>query len=155
MGDDITFAYLAGVIDSDGFISAHRHKRQGLVYCAPLIGISGTSPEPHELAQSIWGGSFFAYTPKNPAHRVQYQWQAVGVRAAVAVRDIERFLRSKTRQASIAMQMWEMIDGGMHRTDRQLFDLAARLSDLNFRNPPKKPIPYRLQVREFPERGAA
>lgn len=150
-----TFAYLAGVIDSDGFISAHRHKRQGVVYCAPLIGISGTSSEPHELAQSIWGGSFFAYTPKNPAHRVQYQWQAVGVRAATAIRDIEPFLLSKTRQASIALHMWKKISEGMHRTDPWLLEIAAGLSDLNFRNPPKKPIPHRLQVREFPERAAA
>ena len=150
-----TLAYLAGVIDSDGFISAHRKKRGDLTYTAPLIGISGTSPEPYELAYSVWGGSLFTYAPKNPQHRLQFQWQAVGVRAANAIRDIEPYLRSKSRQASIAIEMWKMIDGGVHRTDSRLFDMASQLSDLNLRNPPLKPIPPELQIRQFPPGASA
>lgn len=138
MKTDILCAYFAGVIDSDGFISAHRRKHLDRVYCAPLIGISGTSPEPHQLAQSIWGGSFFPYTPKNPAHRVQYQWQATGKSAAIAIHDIQPYLLTKGQQATIALEMWSLISAGMHRTDLTLFAMSAELSSLNLRNPPLK-----------------
>lgn len=154
---ETTLAYLAGVIDSDGFISAHRKKHAGRIYCSPLIGISGTDPEPHELAKSVWGGSFFTYRPRNPRHRLQFQWQAVGVKAATAIAQIQPYLRTKRLQASIALEIWAMIESGTHRTDPRLLAMAERLSAMNLRNPPlkqmtgKKPIPEDLMVRQFPD----
>lgn len=139
MSDIATLAYLAGIIDADGFVSAHRRKRKGVIYCAPLIGIAGTDPEPHLLAESIWGGSLFEYRPKNPAHRVQFQWQAVGKRAATALGQIEPYLRTKRRQAAIALEMWELIAAGLHRTSPRLVEMGAQLSRMNMRNPPLKP----------------
>ena len=135
---DLKIAYLAGIIDADGFISAHRRKRGDAVYCSPLIGISGTSSEPHLLAQSFWGGSFFSYVPKNPSHREQFQWQAVGGRAAAAITAIRPHLLTKCRQADIALEMWRLIDCGVHRTDIRLLEMGAALSQMNLRRPPLK-----------------
>ena len=92
----LNFAYLAGIIDADGFISAHkaRKMKDERIYCAHLIGISGTNSEPHELARSLWGGSLFTYRPKNPNHQIQHMWQAVGRAAFVAMKDIRPFIRA-------------------------------------------------------------
>lgn len=155
MRDELLIAYMAGVIDADGFISAHKKRHGSKVYYGPLIGISGTSPEPHERAHALWGGSFFTYRPKNRAHRVQFQWQAVGKRAAIAIAAIRPHLLTKIAQADLALEMWRMIDAGAHRTDARLADMAHRLSAMNIRMPPRKqtgkaPIPPDLMVRQFP-----
>lgn len=156
MSADLSIAYLAGIIDADGFISAHRKRHRDKVYCGPLIGIAGTSPEAHLLAKETWGGSFFEYIPKNPQHRRQYQWQSVGKVAARAIHDLQPHLRIKCFQAQLAAEMWNLITAGVHRTDERLRDIADRLCAANLRNPPlkqmtrKAPIPPDLMVRQFP-----
>lgn len=153
----LTLAYLAGMIDADGFISAHKRNHNGRIYCGPLIGIAGTDPAPHQLAHSVWGGSLTAYTPKNPKHRLQHQWQCVGLRAATAIKDILPYLLTKRRQAEIAIEMWEMIDAGMHRTDDRLLAMATEISSMNLRKPPTafRPtdamIPPDLMIRQWPK----
>lgn len=77
-------AYMAGMIDGDGYISITRSVRNGKEYFAPQVGIGGTRREPHDLAASIWGGKVSIYKPKNPNHRMQFQWSRVG-ESAVAV----------------------------------------------------------------------
>lgn len=112
MADDLTLAYLAGVIDSDGYISIVRSERKGAVYHGPQIGISGTRRQPHDLAASIWGGSVSLYHPKNPLHRGQFQWSRQGAVAATAIEAILPFLRIKEDQALLALEVWENIENG-------------------------------------------
>lgn len=107
MIDPTILAYLAGVIDSDGYITASSSVRKGKVYCAPRVGISGTRREPHDLAARIWGGSVRPYEPTGDRahHRTQYQWVAEGDRAADVLVAILPFLRIKARQAVLALEL--------------------------------------------------
>ena len=107
-----TLAYLAGVIDSDGYISIHRSCRAGKLYHAPIIGISGTRTQPHELAQSIWGGKIHCYVPKNPRHRPQYQWLRQGIAAPPIIEALLPYLRVKAEQASLALELAEDVQWG-------------------------------------------
>ena len=63
MTDQTTLAYLAGMIDGDGYISITRSVRNGNEYFGPQVGIAGTRREPHDLAASIWGGVVSTYKP--------------------------------------------------------------------------------------------
>ncbi len=108
----LTLAYLAGVIDSDGYISIVRSERNGSLYHAPQIGISGTRRQPHDLAASIWGGAVSLYHPKNPAHRGQYQWSRQGAVAATAIEAVLPFLRIKGDHALLALDLWQNIEDG-------------------------------------------
>ncbi|MEU1078215.1 hypothetical protein ABZ404_37125 [Streptomyces sp. NPDC005878] len=108
----LTLAYLAGVIDSDGFISINRSTRKGRLYFGAVIGISGTRPQPHELAASLWGGQIYCYQPKNPRHRAQYQWSRQGEGAVAAILAIQPYLRIKQEQARIALEAQEHISEG-------------------------------------------
>jgi hypothetical protein len=102
-------AYLAGVIDSDGYISTQRSLHSGRLYSAARVGIAGTRRQPHDLAASLFGGSVSRYEPKDPRHRAQYQWSRSGVGAATVIAAVLPYLRVKRRQAELALQLQEMV----------------------------------------------
>ena len=109
---DTTLAYLAGMIDADGYISITRSKRGKYLYFAPQVGIAGTRREPHDLASSIWGGCVSRYVPKNAAHRPQFQWSRVGRAATEVIEAIYPFLLVKREHAELALSLWEHLEDG-------------------------------------------
>lgn len=112
MSDELTLAYLAGVIDSDGYITIHRSQHGGRLYHAARVGIAGTRPQPHELASSIWGGRVSLHTPRNPRHRPQYQWSRTGRPAIPIIEAVLPHLRVKVDQAYLALALEEHIEFG-------------------------------------------
>lgn len=110
--DPLVIAYLAGVIDSDGYITIHRSTRGGSTYYAAKIGISGTRREPHDLAASIWGGKVSRYVPRNASHRPQYQWSRTGDPAIFPIEAVSPYLRVKNEQAHIALMLQEHVQAG-------------------------------------------
>jgi hypothetical protein len=109
MVEPTTLAYLAGMIDGDGYITINRSVRKGYVYHAPQVGIAGTRREPHDLAASIWGGKVTCFTPRNPAHRPQFQWTRQGEAAAEIIRAIAPYLLVKAEHAWLALHLWEHV----------------------------------------------
>ena len=110
--DPLVLAYMAGVIDSDGFITINRSTRKGRTYFGAVIGVSGTRRQPHDLAASLWGGTVWLYTPKDPTHRGQYQWSRQGAAAALAIVDVMPYLRVKVEQAELALELNEHVAEG-------------------------------------------
>lgn len=110
-----TLAYLAGVIDSDGYIRIHRTKKTSkgcsrpAVYFSALVGISGTRRQPHDLAMSVFGGAVHSYRPKNPAHREQFQWVAWGNDSVEVLKAIRPLLLIKTQQADLALELQALV----------------------------------------------
>jgi hypothetical protein len=109
MVEPTTLAYLAGMIDGDGYITINRSVRKGKVYHAPQIGIAGTRREPHDLAASIWGGTVGCFLPANAAHRPQFQWSRQGEVAAEIIRALEPYLLVKVEHAWLALRLWDHI----------------------------------------------
>jgi hypothetical protein len=107
-----TLAYLAGMIDGDGYITINRSVRAGKVYHAPQVGIAGTRREPHDLAASLWGGTVSCYAPANPGHRHQFQWSRQGGVAARIIELLEPYLLIKREHAWLALQLWEHLEEG-------------------------------------------
>jgi hypothetical protein len=110
--DELELAYLAGVIDSDGFITIQRTVHNGRLYHGARIGITETRPQPHHLASSLWGGRVSLHTPKNPRHRPFYQWSRTGWPAVPAIEAVAPYLRIKGDQAALALQLQEHIAFG-------------------------------------------
>lgn len=109
---DTDLAYLAGMIDGDGYITINRSQRGKYLYHAPQIGIAGTRREPHDLAASFWGGKVRAYVPHNSTHRPQFQWSRQGSSAAEVIAAIQPYLRIKSDHAALALELWEHIELG-------------------------------------------
>lgn len=112
--DPITLAYLAGMIDGDGYITITRGHHKGKLYHAPQIGIAGTRREPHDLAASIWGGTVSCYEPKIAGHRPQFQWSRTGAVAAAAIEAIQPYLRIKCDHADLALELWGHLEDGRY-----------------------------------------
>lgn len=113
-----TLAYLAGMIDADGYITIHRSSRQRQgVYHAPQIGIAGTRREPHDLAASIWGGNVGFYQPADPRHLGQYQWSRQGAAAVPVIEAVRPYLLIKRAQADLALDLWMHLEEGRGTTD--------------------------------------
>jgi hypothetical protein len=112
LADATVLAYLAGVIDSDGYITVHRSVRNGKAYYAARIGVTGTRREPHDLAASLWGGTVCLYQPKTPGHRTQFQWSRTGDPAVGPIVDVQPYLRIKQEQARIALEAQEHVISG-------------------------------------------
>lgn len=110
--DPLTLAYLAGVIDSDGYITIHRSTRSGRHYYAARIGVAGTRRQPHDLAASLWGGTVGRYEPRDPRHRSQYQWSRTGGPAVAAILAVLPYLRVKVPQALLALDVQEHVLAG-------------------------------------------
>lgn len=114
---DTDLAYLAGVLDSDGFISIQRttkncHRgafRWTATYFQARVGIAGTRREPHDFAAARFGGSIHAHTPKNPADRVQFQWVASGRMAAAVILAVRPFLLIKGEQADLTLELQALV----------------------------------------------
>jgi hypothetical protein len=102
-------AYLAGVIDSDGYISTTRGEHSGVMYSGAKVGISGTRRQPHDLAASLFGGKVYRYEPKNPRYRTQYQWTRSGMAAATVIEAVLPYLRIKREQARLALHLQEQV----------------------------------------------
>ena len=107
--DPLTLAYLAGVIDSDGYITITRASRKGKLYFAASVGITGTRRQPHDLAASVWGGNVYQHVPKNPRHRTQFVWCRQGETAAGIITDVLPFLRVKEDHAWLALECQELV----------------------------------------------
>lgn len=105
-------AYIAGMIDGDGYITINRSVRKGRAYHYPQVGIAGTRREPHDFAASIWGGSVNAYVPRNTAHRPQFQWTRQGASAIAVIEAIAPYLRVKVDQAFLALDLWQHLCDG-------------------------------------------
>lgn len=104
-----TLAYLAGMIDGDGYISVTRSVRDGKEYFGAQVGIAGTRREPHDLAASIWGGKVSCHRPKNPLHRPQFQWSRVGASAVVVIEAIIPYLLVKQDHACLALDLHDCV----------------------------------------------
>lgn len=63
--------------------------------------------QPHDLASSLWGGAVSEYQPRNPRHRLQYQWSRQSAAAAMVIAQVEPLLRIKGDQAAIALELFE------------------------------------------------
>lgn len=128
--------YLAGMIDGDGYISINRCVRKGIIYHAPVIGISGTRREPHDLAAELWGGNVWTHTPANRRHRSVFLWARQGDGAIPAITAVMPYLLIKKRNAEIALELHEDI-------------LDGRAPDpYPWHNAGYSPIPYREKLRE-------
>lgn len=110
--DPLILAYLAGMIDADGYITVQRSTHKSGLYYGAKVGISGTRREPHDLAASLWGGAVGCYRPKIDTHLPQFQWSRSGRAAGMIILELLPYLRIKQEQARVALELDLHVDEG-------------------------------------------
>lgn len=107
MIEPTTLAYLAGVIDSDGYVTATRSTRKGATYYGAQVGITGSRSEPHDLAAETFGGKVTAHSPggNRSHHLTQFHWQIGGVKAVPIIEALLPYLRIKNDRALLVLEL--------------------------------------------------
>lgn len=105
-------AYLAGIVDADGYVTATMSTRRGTTYFGAQVGVTGSRREPHDLAASIFGGKVSAHSPGRGRehHRTQFHWQLGGRRAVPAITAVLPYLRIKHVRAELVLDLQEQVD---------------------------------------------
>lgn len=104
---DTDIAYLAGMIDADGYVTATSSQRGSRWYFGAQVGITGSRREPHDLASALFGGKVLEHEPtgERTHHRVQYHWQRGGKTAVPVIEAVLPYLRVKAVQAQLALDL--------------------------------------------------
>lgn len=107
-----TLAYLAGIIDADGYVTATKSIRNGHAYYGAQVGITGSRREPHDLAAETFGGKVSAHSPggQRSHHLTQFHWQLGGSQVAPIVTALLPYLRIKRTRAILVLDLQEQID---------------------------------------------
>ena len=103
-------AYLAGVLDSDGFITIRKHvgnpEFPSSVTFSECVGVGQTSDAAVMLFAERWGGNVKIRTrPTEGDWRPMYYWVITNKKAAQCVRDLRPWLRVKARQADLVLAL--------------------------------------------------
>jgi len=139
MNNKLVYAYFAGAIDADGFITIGRLKRtvgkrygSHPIYYIAKMGFIGTSGRKvHDLLKKHFGGSIYSYTPKNKNHKKTETWYADGKNAEKALVAIMPYLRYKGKQAVMALKLIRMIRSDwikIKKTQKPPYRVPAALS---------------------------
>lgn len=106
--DDLTCAYLAGVMDSDGWFTIKRHAanakyRESFTY-SEFAGCGQTRPEAVELLRAAFGGTIRLRGRKTTGDwRPMYYWVVGNRMAADAASTLRPHLRIKAEQADLVI----------------------------------------------------
>lgn len=108
---DTDLAYLAGVVDADGYVTATMSIRKRATYFGAQIGITGSDPAPHQLASELFGGKVNVHRPtRNPRHKEQHHWQLGGTRAVGPIEALLPHLRIKRERAELVLALQADLD---------------------------------------------
>src|SRR6266566_4252715 len=113
---DTLYAYLAGAIDADGFItisrstpSSTRKDGRRSVYYTTKVGLSEISPVIPDWLYQTFGGWRGIHQPPNPQHKVWYVWQVTNAKVGVVLQLLLPYLRLKRGQAELVLQFVELM----------------------------------------------
>lgn len=118
-------AYLAGIVDADGYVTASMTTRKGRTYFAAQVGVTGSCREPHDLAAELFGGNVSAHRPTGGRehHKLQFHWQLSGRGAVPVITALLPFLRVKQLRAQLVLELQNTVNE--YRACRYLFGDSA------------------------------
>ena len=105
---ETTYAYLAGIIDVDGYILIRRVVIGPERRYIPVIGISENSPTIPDLFQSVFPATRQQFQPKLPKQRPVYWWEAHFTHVATPLRCLMPYLRIKQPQAKLTLSLLDL-----------------------------------------------
>lgn len=104
----LTAAYLAGLIDGEGYIGLENHRGVGGAKYKPVLKIAMTHKPIILWLQQSFGGSFVTRVrnghPLYPNHRDLHYWGIGGKNIEPVIRKVIPYLKVKRRQAEIVLE---------------------------------------------------
>lgn len=157
-----TYAYIAGVIDSDGYISIGRKtsryvKKDGTrsIYYEVRVGLGQTNEMIPDFVRSVFPGYRGSHQPKNPLHKRWYIWQAFNEKSRLPLQKLLPFLMLKKKQAAAALKMLDLMDKqnagrfmAIRLTAKQEAERLALYREVSHLNAPRNRRKHLLETPE-------
>jgi len=143
VSDQLVFSYLAGAIDSDGFITVTQSLRtkgkrytHAPTYYHPRIGFTSTDLTVPILFKETFGGGLSTHRPKNTKHKHVHIWAVGTADAGRVAKALLPHLRMKIRQAELIIDLCKIIEV-QHQQQKAT------------QKPPYRITPEQLSIREM------
>jgi hypothetical protein len=99
-------AYLAGIIDGEGCITAFKNKGKKTVN--PEFRIQMTDRNPIDLFSEYFGGNVSTHIPKEVKHKISYVYHTTGKKTHEILKLVTPYLKVKKSQAKMAMEIYNL-----------------------------------------------
>ena len=135
--NETEIAYIAGLFDGEGWISAKTQPRSFPLARRIQTGIKMTTPAPLAFCARIFGGRVIPHkTPSN--WKQQYEWLLFGSKADTFLRLIEPYLIVKKDKANLAIA-FRAYGRGYHPRKLELAELITPHQTKNHHVNPDEP----------------
>ena len=106
------WAYIAGIIDSDGYVGLTRSKEnrrtKNTYNYRPTITVTQAEPQAIMLLQSIGFGAFGINRQRNAKHRILFRWGVYSYTdVKLLIENVLPYLRIKRKQARLLLEYCE------------------------------------------------
>ena len=109
MQDELAKAYLAGVVDSDGWIGIQRRKEgDWAANYSPRVQVKQVTPQAPELLHETFGGSLWQQRPSAARGRPLWTWAVHSAATEPVLAALAPHLRIKRQQADTALALCEV-----------------------------------------------
>ncbi len=118
---ETTRAYLAGIVDGECYVGVKRrmpgiNKMKSPKY-EVAVGISMTDAEPVQMMAAFCGMLDLVYTRHPVGYKTSYCFDLENHRAIKFLQKVFPYLRTKRRQATLAIEFWKLrAESRKHRT---------------------------------------
>lgn len=135
MTRELQVAYLAGVMDSDGWFTIHKHTSAGVnaVY-SPDLGINQATPECVSLAFDLWEGKLgkldFSKSKERHSRKPMFTWKPHKWNMTEILEELIPHLRIKHEKAKILLRLKKDID--FHKGNSWLPDQTVEFREKLF-----------------------
>lgn len=117
---EVDKAYLAGIIDGEGWIRLHKHTKKGVNYYHPEIGIGNTEIGWLESLRATWSsvGHIYYIQPKRSQWQPSANWMITGKQALFVLSEILPYMRMKTGLAEVVLA-FRHVEKGKLRSEEE------------------------------------
>ncbi|MDP2922116.1 MAG: LAGLIDADG family homing endonuclease [Candidatus Omnitrophota bacterium] len=123
--DEVTKAYLAGIVDGEGTVTLSRHHKHETP--APLVSVSNTDLRLLKWIRYKAGGIITSKKISKPHHTQSYVWRLRQNSALYFLNEIKKYLIVKREQAELITKEYKKVT---HRAGRYTSQLLHRKEKL-------------------------
>lgn len=107
------WAYVAGLIDGEGYISLRERKDKKDTYTELMLRVTSVhKPTLDKMREVTKVGTVHLIRPPQPPRRALYRWHCGGKEAAAVLRSCQEWLVTKAERAKIAMEFYQLQELG-------------------------------------------
>lgn len=127
MSTEIDLAWLAGLLEGEGYFGTINNRVSGKIYRYPRIGVAMTDRDVIEKVAALWGTKIQTLKPRGVSKLTSYRITLVGSRALEWMKLVLPYMGSRrTDQIENAIIEWESLPSTTERRRKSCQDAVKK-----------------------------